>query len=401
MADPSPVTLAPPSLVRHWFWNDPFWRDLIFQVLVIAAVILFFSYLVSNTLSNLESRGISSGFSFLTTTAGFGIGETHFGLSYQEDDSYGHTFLVGLLNTLWVSMWGILCATYLGFVIGILRLSNNWLVAKIMTVYIETLRNIPLLLQIFFWYFAILRPLPGPQESVAWFDAVFLNNRGMHYPQINPELGFNWVWIALLIAILLTIGFRFWAKKRQDTVGQQMPVLSISVCLIIGLPLLVFLFMGKPVNFDYPVLKGFNYRGGAVITPEFIALLLALSTYTAAFIAEIVRSGINSVSTGQVEACKALGLHRIQTLRLVIIPQALRVIIPPLTNQFLNLIKNSSLAAAIAYPDLVLVFAGTSMMQTGQAIEIIGMTMAVYLTLSLLIATLMNWYNKKVALVER
>ncbi len=395
------TTSAAPSPGQRWFWNDPFWRDLTFQALVIGGVILFCGYLVSNTLDNLESRGISSGFDFLTTTAGFSIGETHFGFSYHEEDSYGHTFLVGLLNTIWVSMWGILFAACLGFVIGVLRLSDNWLIVKITVVYIETLRNIPLLLQIFFWYFAILRPLPGPRQSVAWLDMIFLNNRGLYYPQVNPEAGFYLVGVALLVAIVSVIGFRHWAKAQQDKTGKQYPILTVSISLIVGLPLLVFLFMGSPINLDYPALKGFNFHGGAVISPEFIALLLALSTYTASFIAEIVRSGINSVSKGQSEACKALGLKRTQTLRLVIIPQAMRVIIPPLTNQFLNLTKNSSLAAAIAYPDLVLVFAGTSMMQTGQAIEIIGMTMAVYLTLSLLISMLMNWYNRKVALVER
>ena len=398
--DTAPVVEAPIP-VKHRFWNDPFWRDIIFQVLVIAAVIGFFVYLISNTLTNLESLGIASGFDFLTTTAGFSIGEFHFGIEYSEENSYGRTFLVGLLNTIWVSVWGILFATILGFVVGVSRLSNNWLIVKIATVYIEILRNIPLLLQIFFWYFALLRPLPGPRQSIVWADSFFLNNRGLHYPSAIPEQDFDLVWIALIIAVAAVIWIKYWAKKRQQSTGKQFPVLLVSVGLIIGLPLIAFVVMGSPMHLEYPMLKGFNYRGGSVLTPEFIALLMALSTYTAAFIAEIVRSGIMAVSKGQTEASSALGLRRPQTLRLVVIPQALRVIIPPLTNQYLNLTKNSSLAAAIAYPDLVLVFAGTSLMQTGQAIEIIGMTMAVYLTLSLLISTLMNWYNKKMALVER
>lgn len=473
-ADPKQISAdlsAPPS--KPAFWNDPKWRALFFQVLVLVGVVAFGAFLVKNTLHNMESRGISSGFDFLGKTAGFSIGETHFGVSYSEENSYGKTFFVGLANTIWVSMWGIFFATVLGFIIGVLRLSTNWLVSKLAMVYIETLRNIPLLLQIFFWYFAILRPLPGPRGSIQlsfpvinfthlittvivsavaifliwwfgvkkreeahqkamptwmvvlagvislliigkivslatgsglvaqWNESFFLNNRGLSYPQPIPEEGFFLTGWAFAIGVVATYFVRRWAKKRQDETGEQFPVFLTGLGLIVGLPLIVFMVSGFPLHFDYPKLTGFNFTGGSVLTPEFISLLLALSFYTATFIAEIVRAGINSVSHGQTEAARAVGLRANPILRLVIIPQALRVIIPPLTSQYLNLTKNSSLAAAIAYPDIVLVFAGTTLMQTGQAVEIIAMTMGVYLTLSLLISTFMNWYNEKMALVER
>ena len=392
-------TSAPPA--KPPIWNDPVYRALFFQAAVLAGVVALGVFLVNNTLDNLEKQGIASGFGFLDRTAGFSIGETHLGLSYSEEDSYGKTFLVGLLNTIWVSGWGIVLATVLGFIIGVLRLSPNWLVSRIAMVYIELLRNIPLLLQIFFWYFAVLRPLPAPRNSIELFDSFFLNNRGLAYPRGIPSEGFDWVIGAFVIAVVVSVAVVKWAKKRQDETGLWFPAYWTSIVLIVGLPLIVFLALGTPMTLEYPELKGFNFWGGAVMSPEFVALLLALSLYTAAFIAEIVRSGILSVSHGQTEASRALGLKPGQTLRLVIIPQAMRVIIPPLTSQYLNLTKNSSLAAAIAYPDIVLVFAGTTLMQTGQAVEIIAMTMAVYLTLSLLISAFMNWYNKSIQLVER
>jgi len=390
---------APPA--KPPIWNDPVYRALFFQALVLAGVVGLGVFLVNNTLNNLERQGIASGFGFLERTAGFSIGETHLGLEFSEENSYGRTFLVGLLNTLWVSAWGIALATVLGFVIGVLRLSPNWLVSKIAMCYIELLRNIPLLLQIFFWYFAVLRPLPAPRNSVELFDSFFLNNRGLAYPEGIPSEGFDWVIGAFVLAIVASIVLVKWAKKRQDATGELFPAWWTSLGLVIVLPVATFLAMGSPMTVEYPVLKGFNFQGGAVMTPEFVSLLLALSLYTASFIAEIVRSGILSVSHGQTEASRALGLKPGMTLRLVIIPQAMRVIIPPLTSQYLNLTKNSSLAAAIAYPDIVLVFAGTTLMQTGQAVEIIAMTMAVYLSLSLLISAFMNWYNKRIQLVER
>lgn len=401
-ADPnqSSIALAAPP-AKPPVWNNPAYRALMLQGLVLAGVVSLGVFLVNNTLLNLERQGIASGFGFLERTAGFSIGETHLGLSYREEHSYGRTFVVGLLNTIWVSAWGIVLATLLGFVLGVMRLSSNWLISKISLIYIEAVRNVPLLLQIFFWYFAVLRPLPGPRRSVSLGESIFLNNRGLSYPKAVPEDGFSVVVAAFVVSIAVGIALMRWARRRQNETGEQFPAIGVSAGVLVALPLLAFVVMGTPLRVEYPVLKGFNYSGGNVMSPEFVALLVALSTYTAAFIAEIVRAGITAVSHGQTEAAHALGLKSSLTLRLVVIPQAMRVIIPPLTSQYLNLTKNSSLAAAIAYPDLVLVFAGTALMQTGQAVEIIAMTMAVYLTLSLLISAIMNWYNKKLALVER
>ena len=380
-------------------WNDPRYRAIFFQVLVLGGVILLGASLVNNTIANLEKQGIASGFGFLGTTAGFGISMPWF--DYSEESSYGLAFLVGLVNTLIVSVIGIFFATILGFFMGVARLSSNWLVAKLAAVYIETLRNIPLLLQMFFWYFAVLRNLPSPRNSASLFDSFFLNIKGLFVPAPIFEAGFWLIPTALAAAIVGVVVLVRWATKRRDETGQQFPIFRASIGLLIGLPLVAALVTGLPLSWDVPVLKGFNFWGGAEIIPEFVALTFALSTYTAAFIAEIVRAGIMAVSHGQTEASYALGIRPAPTLRLVIIPQALRVIIPPLTSQYLNLTKNSSLAAAIAYPDIVLIFAGTVLMQTGQAVEIIAITMAVYLTISLVISMIMNWYNKKMALVER
>jgi len=388
---------APPA--KPPVWNDPAWRALFFQVVAVGFVIMVAVFLVRNTINNLERQGIASGFGFLGTTAGFSIGETL--IPYHEEHTYGRTFLVGVLNTIWISVWGMLLASILGFIIGIARLSSNWLIATLSMVYIEVLRNIPLLLQIFFWYFAVLRPLPGPRQSLSLGDGFFLNNRGMHFPSPVFEENFYLVGGACLVAVAVFFLVRRWAHLRQDKTGEQFAFFWVGTGIIAGIPLLAFLATGTPLHFEYPALKGFNFKGGSVMSPEFFALLLALSAYTAAFIGEIVRAGIMAVSHGQTEASYALGMRRATTLRLVILPQALRVIIPPLTSQYLNLTKNSSLAAAIAYPDLVLVFAGTALMQTGQAVEIIAMTMGVYLFLSLLISTVMNWYNNRIALVER
>ncbi|MFD2177547.1 amino acid ABC transporter permease [Veronia pacifica] len=378
---------------------NPTFRSILFQVLAVLALVFFFYTIVNNALTNLESRGIATGFGFLTETAGFGIGQSL--IEYDSTHSYGRTFFVGLLNTALVSVLGIAFATILGFLMGVARLSKNWLLSRFAAVYIETFRNIPLLLQIFFWYFAVLQTLPSPRQSISVGEWLFLNVRGLYMASPVFEQGSMWIGIALLVAIIFCLGFAKWARNKQDLTGQQTPVFTISLAVIIGLPFLAYLASGMPVSIDYPELKGFNFRGGVTIIPELAALTLALSIYTASFIAEIVRSGINAVSHGQTEASMALGLSRGRTLSLVVIPQALRVIIPPLTSQYLNLTKNSSLAMAIGYPDLVSVFAGTTLNQTGQAIEIIAMTMAVYLTLSLLTSMLMNIYNAKVALVER
>ncbi|WP_299694215.1 amino acid ABC transporter permease [uncultured Vibrio sp.] len=378
---------------------NPTFRSVIFQVIAIGALGAFFYTIVNNALTNLDARGIATGFGFLSQEAGFGIGLTL--VEYDETFSYGRTFVVGLLNTALVSVLGIILATFLGFSMGIARLSSNWLVSRCAAVYIEIFRNIPLLLQIFFWYFAVLQALPSARESLSLGEAIFLNVRGLYFPAPVLEQGSNIVIAALIAGIIASIIINIWASNRQKLTGQQAPMLRIVLSLIVGLPLVVYFVLGMPISAEYPELKGFNFKGGISIIPELAALVLALSIYTASFIAEIVRSGINAVSHGQTEAAMSLGLPRSRTLKLVIIPQALRIIIPPLTSQYLNLTKNSSLAMAIGYPDLVSVFAGTTLNQTGQAIEIIAMTMGVYLTLSLLTSALMNIYNRKVALVER
>ncbi|MCS0355471.1 amino acid ABC transporter permease, partial [Vibrio diabolicus] len=284
---------------------------------------------------------------------------------------------------------------------GVARLSSNWLVSRLAAVYIETFRNIPLLLQIFFWYFAVLQALPSPRQSLSLGEAIFLNVRGLYFPAPEMEPGSGFVIAALIFGVIASLLINVWANNKQRLTGQQTPMGRIALGLVVGLPLIVYFLAGMPISLNYPELKGFNFQGGISIIPELAALLLALSVYTASFIAEIVRSGINAVSHGQTEAAMSLGLPRAKTLKLVVIPQALRIIIPPLTSQYLNLTKNSSLAMAIGYPDLVSVFAGTTLNQTGQAIEIIAMTMGVYLTLSLITSALMNLYNRKVALVER
>ena len=396
MAVSSEVGGAP---ARASFWNDPRIRAVIFQVLVLGGILLFGVYIVNNTLVNMESRGISSGFDFMGRTAGFDIGMTL--IEYDQSSSYGRAFFVALLNTLLVSAIGIVVTTVLGFIIGIARLSSNWLVAKLAEVYIEVIRNIPLLLQIFFWYFAVLRTLPSPRQSIEFAGSFYLNLRGLFVPKPVFESGFSAMPISFLIGLVAVIFIARWAKQRREATGQPFHTVYVSLGILVGLPFLAGVVTGFPMSWDYPALKGFNFQGGMTLIPELVSLVIALSIYTAAFIAEVVRSGIQAVSHGQTEAANSLGLRAGPTLRLVIIPQAMRVIIPPLTNQYLNLTKNSSLAAAIAYPDLVLVFAGTALMQTGQAVEIIAITMAVYLTLSLLISAVMNWYNKKMALVER
>ncbi|MEZ8721373.1 amino acid ABC transporter permease [Vibrio pomeroyi] len=378
---------------------NPTFRSVVFQIIAIGALGAFFYTIVNNALTNLDARGIATGFDFLSQEAGFGIGLTL--VEYDETFSYGRTFVVGLLNTALVSLLGIILATVLGFSMGIARLSSNWLVSRCAAVYIEIFRNIPLLLQIFFWYFAVLQALPSARQSLSLGEAIFLNVRGLYFPAPVLEQGSSFVIAALIIGIVATVIINIWANNKQKLTGQQTPMFRIAASLIVGLPLVVYFVMGMPISAEYPALKGFNFKGGISIIPELAALVLALSIYTASFIAEIVRSGINAVNHGQTEAAMSLGLPRSRTLKLVIIPQALRIIIPPLTSQYLNLTKNSSLAMAIGYPDLVSVFAGTTLNQTGQAIEIIAMTMGVYLTLSLLTSALMNIYNRKVALVER
>jgi general L-amino acid transport system permease protein len=387
----------PPSTTKPW--NDPKVRSIFFQAVLLIAVVLSGMYIFGNTSDNLARQGIATGFGFMGTTAGFGI-ITHL-IDYTEASSYGTAFLVGLINTLLVSFCGIVAASIIGVIIGIARLSKNWLVSHLAMVYIETFRNIPLLLQIFFWYFAVLRTLPSPKNSVNFADGVFINNRGLYFPSAIYEDGSSLIIGALVVAIIGVVVMARWAHKRQEQTGQQFHTVYYSIAILAGLPLLAAIVTGFPLSWEIPALKGFNFVGGTVIIPEFMALWVALSVYTASFIAEIVRAGIQAVSHGQTEAAHALGIKAAPTLRLVILPQALRVIIPPLSSQYLNLTKNSSLATAIAYPELVSVFTGTVLNQTGQAVEIISVTMAVYLTVSLGISALMNWYNARMALVER
>jgi general L-amino acid transport system permease protein len=426
---------VPPS-PRVAIHHNPRARAVFYQLVLLGAVLGVGWLIALNASANLGALKITSGFGFLENTAGFGINQTL--IAYSESDSYGRVFLVGLLNTLLVSAIGIALATAIGFIVGIARLSPNWLLARLAGGYVELIRNLPLLFQILFWYLAVLGTLPGPRQSIAigwqpvltraaecleglerrglsfglaqwsrdlaeWVGPpeLYLNNRGLIVPKPVFEPGWEFVAAALSIAVLAALVLRGWATRRQARTGEPFPVVWVSLGLIVGLPLTVLIALGFPVGFTRPELRGFNFVGGVRLIPEFVALLIALSTYTAAFIAEIVRAGILSVSRGQSEAAMALGLRRGLSLRLVILPQALRLIVPPLTNQYLNLTKNSSLAVAIGYPDLVAVFAGTTLNQTGQAIEIIAITMAVYLALSLLTSGLMNWYNARVKGAER
>ena len=374
-------------------------RQVIYQVLLISGLLFAGWWVVNNVADNLQRQNIASGFGFLDRTSGFDISQSL--ISYSNVSSYGRAFWVGLLNTLLVASVGIVFATLLGFLIGIARLSSNWLIAKLAAVYIEIVRNVPLLLQLLFWYFAVLKSLPPPRQSVAIPGGGFLNVRGLYVPAPVPDPGFGIVVAAFLVGIAASIAVYVWARRRQMRTGRQFPLLWSSLALILGLPLLVHLVLGAPLHWEYPVLRGFNFQGGIVMQPEFVALLLGLSLYTASFIAEIVRAGILGVPKGQKEAAKALGLSNGQMLRLVVIPQAARIIIPPLTSQYLNLTKNSSLAVAIGYPDFVSVFTGTVLNQTGQAVEVILMTMGVFLTISLFTSAFMNWFNQRMALIER
>ncbi|MDG2417331.1 MAG: amino acid ABC transporter permease [Pelagibacterales bacterium] len=374
-------------------------QGIFYQIVTLVLVILAVLYIVDNTASNMIARGLASGFHFLGVESGFDIGMTL--IDYSPTSTYFDSFIVGLLNTLLVAGLGISIATIVGFTVGIARLSSNWLIAKLAESYIEILRNIPLLLQIFFWYFAVLRALPKPKQSLELADSFFLNNRGLFIPDPVFGEGGTLILYSFIAAILISIGIAIWSKQRQNKTGKTFPVFYSSIGLLISFIFLSMLATGFPVTFDYPELKGFNFKGGIKLIPELVALTFALSMYTASFIAEVVRAGIQAVSLGQTEAARSLGLNPNQILRLVIIPQALRVIVPPLTNQYLNLTKNSSLAAAIAYPDLVLVFAGTALMQTGQAIEIIGMVMGVYLFLSLMTSIIMNLFNRFMRVAER
>lgn len=380
-------------------WNDPVVRGWVFQVVVVGLVAGLAWYLVSNTLDNLARQKIASGFDYLGREAGFEIGDSM--IEYSPASTYARAIWVGILNTLRVAVLGIILSTLLGTLIGVGRLSPNWLLAKICEWYVEAFRNVPLLLWLFLFYKLISEAFPGPRQAIsALWGSLFLSNRGLYFPVPMADPIHKWMGVALVVGIVGAVMLHRWAKKRQEATGQPFPSIIAGLGVALGLPLLVWLGAGAPSAMSWPALKGFNFEGGTVIQPEFTALLVGLVLYTSAFVAEIVRSGILALHKGQSEAAAALGLSRGQSMRLVLLPQALRVIVPPMTSQYLNITKNSSLAIAIGYPDLVASI-NVTINQTGQAIENILIIMAAYLSVSLSISAFMNWYNKRIALTER
>lgn len=388
----------PPS--SSGLFNSPKNRAIIFQVLSLVAVVLCIFYFVNNMFDNVAKRGITTGFSFLGETAGFGVSQAL--IPYDDTSStFLDVFIVGILNTMLVGVVGIVLASIIGLMVGIGRLSSNYLIAKLSLVYIETFRNIPILLQILFWYNVVLAALPSPRQSISYFDSIFINNRGLIVPDPIFESGSSFILIAFVLACISVVFLSKWATKRHDLTGEEFPLVKVSLAMVVAAPLLVFFLTGQPISAEYPALKGFNFKGGITIIPELLALIFALSIYTATYIAEAVRAGIEAVPPGQKEAAKSLGLKEHVILRKVVLPQALRVIIPPVINQYLNLVKNSSLATAIGYPEIVTLFSGTTLNQVGQAIEIILMTMAVYLVFSIVISLLLNWVNAKMEIKGR
>lgn len=386
--------------------NNPTIRGYVFQIVFVLVLGWLVWDIIDNTARNLQKANIAAGYGFIDRTAGFGIVQKL--VAYAESSSYGRALFVGLLNTLLVSGLGIVLATILGFAVGIARLSSNWLVSRVAAAYVEILRNIPLLLQLFFWYFMVLRAVPGMREKWSLFGVFHINIGGLHVPKLVFGEGAWMILAAVLIAIAIMIFVAKWGAERQSLTGRRPPVGAINTAILIGLPVIAFFIAGRPLHFDVPVFnetgpllrRGFQAESGMTIVPEFVGLLLALTLYTATYIAEVVRSGVQAVSRGQTEAAASLGLRPRQILRLVVIPQAMRIIIPPLTNQYLNLTKNSSLAVAVAYPDLVAV-GGTVLNQTGQAVEVVSIWMLFYLGLSFLTSAVMGYFNKRVALVER
>lgn len=384
------------ELATHNWWNNERSRAVLYQVVLLLGVVGLVWFLVYNTLQNLESQHVSTGFGFLGREASFGISESS--IAYSPADTYSRALWVGLLNTLKVSIIGIILCTILGLVVGLARLSSNWLVSRMAGAYIEAVRNVPVLLQLFLWYALITEGLPAARNALSVFDMIFLSNRGLKFPSpIWNEAAIS-VLLALLVAIAASFAVLFWAKRRLDKTGKAFPVFTTACALIVGLPLIVWFMAGADIEMSIPELKGFNFVGGYTITPEFFALLLGLVLYTGAFVAEIVRSGVLAVPRGQTEAAMALNLPKALVLRLVILPQSLRVAIPPLTSQYLNLTKNSTLAVAIGYPDLVSV-GNTAINQTGQAVECVAIIMGAYLTISLTLSLFMNWFNARVALI--
>ncbi len=375
-------------------------RGIFFQLLTVIGLVAFLWYITTNMFHNIEQRGITTGFDFFGQVAGFGISETP--VEYNDTDStYLDAFYVGLVNTLIVSGFGILFASIIGLLVGVARLSKNYLISKLALAYIEFFRNIPILLQILFWYNVVLAALPSPKQSLELTTDFFLNNRGLYIPKPVLENGFNVVIIGFVLTIVGIYFLNKWSIKRFEETGKEFPLLPVAFGLLVIVPYLIFLAMGSPMSFDNPALSGFNFRGGMNYSPEFLALTFALSIYTATYIAEAIRSGIEAVAKGQKEAAASLGLSQYQSLKIVVLPQAIRIAIPPIINQYLNLTKNSSLATAIGYPELVTVFAGTALNQTGRAVEIIMVTMAVYLFISLFISLMLNIVNKKMEIKER
>jgi general L-amino acid transport system permease protein len=380
-------------------WNDPVIRGWVFQIVVVGLVGLLAWYLVSNTMENLQRQKIASGFDYLGREAGFEIGDTM--IEYSPASTYARAIWVGILNTLRVAVLGILLSTILGTVIGVGRLSPNWLLSRICEWYVEAFRNVPLLLWLFLFYKLISEAFPGPRQAIgAFWNTVFLSNRGLYFPVPMEDPIHKWMGVGLLVGIAAAVALHRWAKRRQEATGQPFPSILAGIGMTLGVPFVVWLAGGAPHHMSWPELKGFNFVGGTVIQPEFTALLIGLVLYTSAFVAEIVRSGILALHKGQSEAAAALGLSRGQSMRLVLLPQALRVIVPPMTSQYLNITKNSSLAIAIGYPDLVASI-NVTINQTGQAIENVLIIMAAYLSVSLSISAFMNWYNKRIALRER
>jgi general L-amino acid transport system permease protein len=380
------------------FWLNPKVRGVFFQIGVLGLFALLAWYLISNTLHNLENQSIATGFGFLKKESAFEIGESL--IPYSSADTYGRALIVGALNTIKVSFIGIVLTVILGTIIGVARLSTNWLVSKLAAIYIEVMQDIPVLLQLFFWYAIFYESLPSPRQALNPVSGLFLTNRGVTMAVLEQHPAHRYMLIAFLVGCLLAYAIKRWARNRQERTGQMFPVFLTSLAVIVGLPIAIWIAFGAPLAIEIPELRGFNFVGGMTLSPEFIALLLGLVLYTAAFVAEVVRAGISAVSKGQTEAAMSIGLRQNLILNLVILPQALRVIIPPLTSQMLNLTKNSSLAVAIGFPDFVSV-ANTTINQTGQSIEGVALIMAVYLLFSLSTSVFMNWYNKKVKLVER
>lgn len=381
------------------FFNDPVIRGVIYQAVVAVLLVLFIIWIVGNTAANLAAQNKSTGYEFLWAPSGFDISFKI--VEYSRSSSYLQTLLVGITNTLLVAFIGIILATLVGFVIGVARLSSNFIVSSLATVYVETLRNIPLLLQLFFWYFAVLATMPAVKDSFELPLGSFINKRGVFVPRPVPDEQFIFVAIGAVVAIIAIVAMRFWAKRRLEATGRRFPVFLSGLGIFVAIVGAVWLLSGAHLDFELPQLQGFNFRGGLALPPEFVALLVGLTLYTASFIAEIVRAGILAVNRGQTEAADSLGLKEGDRLRLVIIPQAMRVIVPPLTSQYLNLTKNSSLGAAIGYPELFNVFGSTSLNQSSRAIECISIVMLVYLSFSLITSAIMNWYNGRVRLVER